>query len=411
MNLSAKIFSFLFLLAGSFSYGQMKQYNYKRELKGVSEQWHKIILPDDLFGKVSQDLSDLRIFGITASNDTIEAPYLLRLATEKILNKEVGFKVLNTSHNSKGYYFTFEVPTTEPVNQVLLNFSQLNFDWRITLEGSQDMKEWFTMLNNYRILSIKNELTDFQFTKLTFPASKYRYFRLQIESKVDPGLTSAEISLNETQHGTFREYSATITSKNENKQTRQTEINLELPLAVPVNYIKIGIADTFDYYRPVLIEYLTDSFHTEKGWKYNYSELASGTLNSMEENELKFPGKIVRKIKILISNQDNSPLTIDTIQIKGYEHELVARFTENANYYLVYGSSIHSRPDYDINRFTDKIPAMLSPLELGQELTIDKEQASITEPLFRNKAWLWSIMIVIIVTLGWFSLKMMRSKN
>lgn len=102
MKYPIRISCFLFLIATcSFSYGQMAEYNYKRELKEVSEPWSKIILPNEIFGKTSQDLSDLRILGLTASNDTIEAPFLLREITEKISRKEVAFKTLNASHNEK----------------------------------------------------------------------------------------------------------------------------------------------------------------------------------------------------------------------------------------------------------------------------------------------------------------------
>jgi hypothetical protein len=127
----------------------MAEYNYKQELNAASEQWSKIILPNEIFGKTSQNLNDIRIFGLTASNDTIEAPFLLREITEKILHKEVAFKTLNASLNEKGYYFTFEIPSIESINQIKLNFAQENFDWRIDLEGSQDQQEWFKLVENY----------------------------------------------------------------------------------------------------------------------------------------------------------------------------------------------------------------------------------------------------------------------
>ncbi len=85
MKLIIKPSTLLLLLVCSYSYGQIEQYNYKRELIGVSDQWHKVILTDEIFGKVSGNLSDIRIFGITANNDTIETPYLLRLTSEKLI--------------------------------------------------------------------------------------------------------------------------------------------------------------------------------------------------------------------------------------------------------------------------------------------------------------------------------------
>jgi hypothetical protein len=396
------------LITYSFSYGQIKEYNYKRELKGCSEQWHRIILPDEVFGKISQDLTDVRIFGITAGNDTIEAPYLLQLATEKISNKEVEFKILNTSRNDKGHYFTFEIPTTEPINQIKLNFKQKNFDWRIKLEGSQNQIDWFTVAENYRILSIQNETTDFQFTKLIFPSSQYRFFRIHIDSKEKPELTVAIIAQHEITDGTFRKYSIRKFDIRESRETKQTEIDIELQMPVSVSHLKIDVKDSFDYYRPVTIKYLTDSIKTEQGWKYNYSTLTSGILNSIEKNEFKFSSTTVHKLRILIHNQDNQPLTVDTIQVKGYVHGLVARFTEQATYFLTYGNKTATSPHYDLNRFTDKLPETLTTLELGNEMIIERKEVPVTDPLFKNKTWLWIIMTVIILLLGWFSVKMIR---
>ena len=100
---------------------------------------------------------------------------------EKVVRTEVDFKLLNTTNNEQGYYFTMEVPTEEPVNELKLNFKQDNFDWLLSLEGSQNQQEWFRIVDDYRILSIKNPETNYQFTKVTFPNTKYRFFRFQIK--------------------------------------------------------------------------------------------------------------------------------------------------------------------------------------------------------------------------------------
>lgn len=408
MKLRVKILACLLFFAYSFSYGQIKEYNYKRELKGISGQWHKIILPDEVFGKISQDLTDIRIFGITADNDTVEAPYLLHIATEKISSKEVEFNALNTSYNDQGYYFTFEIPATEPINQINLEFGQKNFDWRIKLEGSQNQNDWFTVAENCRILSIKNEETDFQFTRLTFPSSKYRFFRLLVDSKEKPELIVASIAQREIRDGTFKNFTIKKYDSKENRELKQTEINLELQLPVPVSHLKIDVIDSFDYYRPVTIKYLADSIKTEQGWKFIYRTLTTETLNSMEKVEFKFNSTTAQKLKINIHNQNNQPLNIDTILVKGYVHELLVRFTEKATYFLTYGNKTAARPYYDIDRFTDKVPVTLTTLDLGDELKIEKEEIPLIDPLFKNKTCLWAIMTIIILLLGWFSVKMIR---
>ncbi|HEY4788453.1 MAG TPA: DUF3999 family protein, partial [Bacteroidales bacterium] len=364
MKLKTRIATLLTIFACFSSYGQLNQYNYKREIKGIVNQWHKIVLPDDIFSKVTPGLSDIRIYGFTANHDTIEAPYLLKQTNEDVRSREVSFKTRNVSHNAKGYYFTFEIPTRETINNINLDFKQQNFDWKLKLEGSQNQQEWFTIVDDYRILSIENAQTDFQFTKVTFPISGYHFFRVCIASKEKPDLLEAKISKQEIIDGVFTNYPVRKVKTHQDKQNKRTEIDLDLGMPVPVCFVNIGVKDSFDFYRPFTIEYLADSFKTEQGWRYNYNTLANGTLNSFEKTGIKFSSTILRKLKITIHNLDNQPLTIDSFDIKGCRYELIARFTQPAVYYLAYGNSKADHPNYDIAQFTEKIPVTLASLEL-----------------------------------------------
>ena len=381
------------------SFGQTKQYKYKRELTGIKGEWNKIILPDDIFNKISRDFSDIRISSLNEKKDNIEAAYFLQIASENISIKEVVFDLINQSKNSDGYYFTFEIPAENSVNQIKLDFNQKNFDWKLNLEGSQNQQEWFSILEDYRIMSIKNALANFEFTKVAFPNSKYRFYRLFIKSKIKPELLSAKILLNETNNGSYKKYIAKSTEIIEENNKKQTLINVELNTPVPVCKLKIYTKNKFDYYRTVTIQELSDSFKTQQGWKYNYSNLISGTINSIENNGFGFNSTILKKLKIIIENQDNEPLQIDSVLVEGYIHELVARFTEPAKYYLTYGNNESTKPEYDIAHFKENIPATLNTLTLGEEVMIEKRPAKTIEPLFKNKLWLWAIMSIIIILL------------
>ncbi|MDW7691246.1 DUF3999 family protein [Flammeovirgaceae bacterium SG7u.111] len=408
MKLKINILFYLILLASPAAFGQMDKYDYQQELHGISDTWHKIVLPNELFGAVSQNLSDIRIYGITAANDTVEAPYLLRLSTDEVSTNEVSFKVFNASQNANDYYFTFEIPSAEPINQLKLAFEQQNFDWKVQLEGSQNQREWFTLVEDYRILSINNELTDFQFTKVIFPQAKYRYYRILIRSKEKPKLSEAQLSQYEQVAGALQTFSVQQFSTRENKNRKQTVSTISLEKSVPVSYLKIDVEQGFDYYRPVTIEYLTDSIKTEKGWNYHYSTLASGTLNSLDGNEFRFRSTTLQKLRIIVRNGDNASLKIRGVEAKGYTHELVTRFTEPATYILAYGNESARKPNYDIARFTNKIPKEISSLTLGEAIKITKEEAPQISPLFQNKNWLWGIMGTIILVLGFFSFRMMK---
>jgi hypothetical protein len=291
-----------------------------------------------------------------------------------------------------------------------LNFINGNFDWHVNLEGSQNQGEWYTIIEDYRILSIQNEMINYSFTTLKIPDSHYKYYRLSVPSNERPSLSSAKIYDLKIVEGEYRDYPVKAKKIHTSDKYKQTVIEISLPMPVPVSFLKLSVGDKIDYYRPMSIQYLLDSVKTEKGWKYNYSSLALGTLSSLEDNEYKFNERITNKLKVIIQNHDNQPLNNEALTVKGYVHELVARFNKPAEYYLVYGNKTAYKPNYDIINFQKNIPQELSKLTLAEEEEINKSGIPLIGPLFKNKAWLWAIMIIIILVLGWFSIRMLKSK-
>ena len=192
MMLKQKISLFILLMCGAFGLqAQTNQYRYKRELKGVSTNWHSLTLPNDIFKNAQSGLADLRIYGVKGK-DTVEVPYILEQSADQITVRETAFTIINQSSNPNGFFYTFQSAAAASINQIKLSFKQENFDWKVKLEGSNDNKEWFTVVDNYRILSIKNSNTDYQFTQLDFATAKYSYFRLAIKANEQPQLSAAK---------------------------------------------------------------------------------------------------------------------------------------------------------------------------------------------------------------------------
>lgn len=388
---------------------QLAQYSYQRALNGVSEQWHKVVLPSDIFAKTTQNLVDLRVFGIAASGDTLEIPYLLHVARAEVDQKNRNFRMLNTVKNERGYFFTFEIPTAEAVNQIELDFKQKNFDWRVRLEGSNNQQEWFTLLEDYRILSIQDDMTTFNYTQLKFPTASYRFFRMAIDSKESPELLSASILSSEVREGRMQQFPVKQMAIQQNKASKQTAIDIELPMPMRVSQLEVIVQDEVDFYRPLSIQYLSDSVSTPKGWHYTYTTLYTGTLQSFQKNAFLLEDRTLQKLKILISNQDNLPLTIAGVEVKGHEHELWLRVPDRTStYYLAYGNPQATRPSYDLSRFTDKVPFELLPLELGLEVILEKEAPLAVKPLFQDHKWLWAVLVLSLLMMGWFTVKMIR---
>ena len=403
----------LLLVAAMFfaaaTFGQQGDFLFKRKLENVSDKWHKIPIPDDVFSKINPDFSDLRVLGITPKKDTIEIPYLLNNPAKQEVLKEIPFRLINESEIGSSFYFTFDANSNEAINEIDLNFKETNFDWKIKLEGSQNLQEWFSIVDDYRILSIKNSLTNFQFTKLVFPESKYRYFRIFLKNSKKPVLKSARLIRKKLAEGTIKTYPVITQKIEEDKKQKQTVITLSLQEKVPVASLKITVNAGIDYYRPVTISFLADSSKSGNEWRYFYETLTSGILESTAPNSLAFESTIAKDLKIIIENSDNQPLKIDSVKVMGYQYYLTARFTEPADYFLFYGNKSASKPDYDIARFVENVPEKITTITPGKEEVLQNDAGKKTS-LFENKNWMWLIMGIIIMTLGWFSIRMIKKK-
>ncbi|WP_273277678.1 DUF3999 family protein [Maribacter polysiphoniae] len=397
------------LLFSAVALAQIGDYNTKSEIMGITEQWHSFELPPSVFTKVSDNLADIRIYGITPK-DTIEAPYLLRIEREKHIQKEIDFELVNTTNKQQDHYYTFEVPTKETLNGILLNFKNENFDWKVILEGSQEQSNWFTILEDARILAIKNEQTDYRFTQLNFPNAKYRYYRISFHSELTPSFKGANIYLDDRIEAKYNTIHIANLESSQDKDKKQTILQIVLDQRAPISFLSLDIANDFDYYRSFLLQYAHDSVATEKGWKYNYRTLTRGTLNSVEKNEFTFNSVLAKRLRVIIEDHDNQPLNIKNATAKGYVHQIIARFTGKAEYFLVYGNKNAHLPNYDLAHTSKNIPSSLTQVNLGEAIPIPKKQEDKIAPLFENKFWLWAVMGVIILVLGGFTLKMMTKK-
>lgn len=384
---------------------------YQRDLDGVSDQWHSITLPTAIYGKINADFSDLRIAGIKSDGDTIESPYIIRVLSDKKISNRVSFNLINRVKSKDGHYYTFEILGNNSINHIDLDFNKTNFNWSIDLEASNDQQAWFSVLEHYRIVSIKNDYTNYTFTTLNFDEAKYKYFRLYIPENKNPQFSKASILNSSVTMGKYVAPSVLSQQIADNKELNQTEISIELDEVLPVSNLKLNVIDSFDYYRPITIQYVIDSIENNTGWHYVYSTIMKSTLSSFDKAAFRFPDIIIKKLKLIIKNGDNEPLHFDKSVVKGNVHQIIARFSEPAQHYLLYGNKNSHVPNYDIGRFKSKIPMKTKGLIIGAENKIEvKKEPDTNKPLFENSNWLWAIMLIVIAILGWFSVNMLKNK-
>ncbi len=386
-------------------------YKRKIELKKDSLNWNSVEIPDEMYDKVKSDLSDIRIFGFK-DNDTIEIRYTIHKNPDFEFDRNQELKIINQSVSDGKYYFTVQT-SNETLNQLGLKFRNENFDWKVNLEGSHNQSQWFTVLDDYRILAIHNSETNYRFEDLFFSDSQYKYYRISINSQEQPNLQKVYSNHYHSKDSLeFRTITIDKLVTKTDKKNKITTIEFSLEKPVPVYSVSLIPSKIIDYNRTVTVEYLQDSTKTEKGIIKHYSYFSSGILSSEHSREFSSSGrnsKFIKDFKITINNEDNQPLEIHSVVLKTFYFNILLSVDDyDSEYYLYYGNQNSFAPSYDAYYFNN---VEKNKVYLSEEITITQKEEITSTPLFENKLWLWGIMILTIVILGYFSVNMVFNKE
>lgn len=401
-----KLFLLFLLMVAPQVFGQ-SGYQYRRKLSGIHDEWHRIELPDDLFDHLQSGLNDIRIKGIVAPGDTVEAPYLLHVEDAREKLKLVPMTRLNKVQRDGAYFYTFQSDEGEVINQIDLEFSLSDYNWNVRLEGSHNRKDWFTVTDHYRILSFDSPDGKLEFNTLYFPDADFTYYRIRIPTDSDPFLRSARLWHRESDKGTIRRYQPESFKVYQDGQ--KTIVDISLKHATPVEWITLKVDAPYDYYRETSVYCSREDTLSPDESRRGYVHTGFGVLNSIRSSGFHVGNVIARHWRLVIDNFDNDPLDITGAEFSGPVHTLIARFTEDADYFLVYGKKTAYSPRYDVTHFLDLLPEKMTSLRLGKEEEIAAAASLAEQPsVFRSEGWIWAIMSVVILVLGWFTLKMLR---
>lgn len=396
------LFSFLIVCSGVVAQPAFK---YKRAIMSVErEGWYTLTLPDEIFRDLNRGLTDLRLLSISGS-DTVEVPYVLKVQEDEIIEQKFDLPLFNKSTLGRSLYLTFELRPSRKVNYLNLEFEEENYLGHVTVEGSDDRLQWFDIAKEERIASVKKEDNDYVLSSVRFPLSAYRYLRLRVDSDTPLRFRKASFAYDSVRPGNHHDVALTWRTKTD-RESRHSTVDIEMNAYGPVNTLNLEIDSDMDFYRHFRLEYVRDSTQTQKGWVRLYQQIAEGYLTSFEPSTIRFPVVLTKHLRLVISDRDNPPLRIRKMSGVG-PYVIITSHLKPGDNFLFYGGGAMREPSYDLAHFRDRIPEHTAAAVLGdaEEIVIDEDD---TRPLFENPVWLWSIMGVMIVGLGFFTIRMMR---
>lgn len=401
-----KLVLIILLFSPFLSFAQ--NFRFKKDIPKSVKGWNEIVLDADIYKHASKDLSDLRILGINTKGDTLEAPYILRNYSDEEDISTITCKPYNKVNNATGFYATFKVPNKVFISSCKLLFANINYDWLVQLEGSNDETNWFNINENQRIINLDNETIEFDHSILEFEPTNYSYYRIWVKNPTEKvTLEAVTITTSTSTPITKPTYKISPKFKVENKN-KTTYIDIKLAAPVPIYSLSVKFSEKIDFYRPATISYGTiDTNITDDGFTERFENETSTIFTSMDKNPIILGSSITDHILIAIQNGHNMPLEIGSIELNALNYKLITRISKSASYALYYGDNELYFPQYDIVQFEESIPANLNVINLSEEEPIEPQQ-----PLASNKpiskVWLWIMMFVLIGLLFLFSVKMLK---
>ncbi len=406
-----KLFLFINMFAALFLFSEEHEIQYVQEIMLSGEKDYKeIVLDKDVITKSSRNFRDIRIVDEAGNNvpyfiynsfsysnmmDTsFESEYIGSFIkeeeNEKIEDSEIG--------DSKIYeYFDFRIIKQEHSdvygNQLKLETKNSGFAEMVEIFGSHDGIHWtpVTEAFMYDVGEISQKTVSFNHIE------KYSYYRIKAKEKAlqMQSLTLSYIEVTEDS-GLFADYFHPVFSIEE--KDRNTLIT------IPKSEIRFLYIDGIHFETK-------GTFQRELEVFYQYDEIYRFPFRGelLEKNFVTLDRQIPDEdLIVTIYNADDKPLEITNITINYGLQKLVFNAAEGGLFFLEYGDSSLTKPDYDIANYGEYIlKEGLDSCVLGEV----KERA-VSEPktffsmssakLFMNISIILAAVILLIIIFAGF---------
>ena len=316
----------------------------------VAPGMYDVTVPLAVFDKSGGDLGNLRLFD--SSNREIPYAILVRKEVDEVEEFEGSlFNHAQVGSASEASVDLGEDPDEH--NQVEIQTLGTNFRRQVSIEGSDNNRDWRTLNNSGLLLSFQSENNAVESNRVSYPASRYRYLRVRVQrdSLTDneaPRITGVKAMKAVREKGELASWSVPVPSYQllRNQGAHASVWTIDLGARAPCDRLTLEVeADSFS--RPFQVESVNDSEHA--------TLIASGTLTRHSGDEAKpmvivFDyEQIVRKLRLQITDYSNPTLNITSIQASAPARQLVYELKEPTSQplRLYFGNASVPAPHYD----------------------------------------------------------------
>ncbi|HXA02429.1 MAG TPA: hypothetical protein VNW99_10605, partial [Cytophagaceae bacterium] len=402
MNRIILFFACTVILFPRFSHAQ--EFRREASISAVEkEQYYKILLNPQVSSQLRSDYGDLRIYDQKGK----EIPYLIQrssvVVTENKFNK---YKIQDYKKKKGGSELIIRNPEKSKIDNINVRIRNADVSKNMRLSGSDDNKSWYIIRQNYFFTPPYSEgkSSESEFM-IDFPLSDYEYYKIDIDDSLSNPLNvlAAGYYQQQMEHESYIDLPSPKIVQRDSAKQQKSYLDISFDKPYYMNKILFVADSKNDYYRNA------DIFYKVPGSKV-FSFFNTKTLSSRTENSLEADKLFAKDFQLVIYNEDDAPLKISGMKASEKKSYIIANLTAGEIYTIKFSSPSLLVPNYDLRHFQDKIPAVLPELAAGEVKDIEAKKEKVAEnlPFFRSTWFVWGAIILVVLLLGFMSVKMVR---
>lgn len=369
----------------------------------------RLPLSAEIYDHAQSSLADLRL----VDDQGKETPYALYEHQAKTTEEAYSPKFYNLAVLPNAYStFTLDLGKEALNNKMHIKTGSKDFKRRVEISGSLDGRNWLIIKNDSYIFDFRGD-ENVQLTTIHYPENRYRFLRVKVWNGHDRplDLQGATVQLESVTQPKRVPRPFQLISREEDRKTRTSVCRFDLKYAnIPVDFLKVDTPED-NFSRLIEIWVSRDGKEWSRQLQSEFYHFRADRTSS-QKNAFVFPEARMRYVKVIIYNQDDSPLQLSLFDFEGVEKDIVFQPRSGRQHRLYYGNPRAAAAQYDLAKFSGYMNVSdLQQGEFGQEV-INPDFAPVppwkpwTE---RHPAVFWSLLVFMVVNLGVYVVRLMLS--
>ena len=370
--------------------------------------FYRIFISSDIAVHLNTSFSNVRIYD---SQET-EIPYLLQDEAPSYISQEFKeYKILEKRQDPGCCTsLTLHNPDQNVVNSISLVIRNADVTKEAVLLGSDDRQHWFALKQQFILYPAENNSGTSEIKIVDFPLSNYTYYSLRIDDSTSAPLNilSAGYFQGIRNAGKYTEIPLRKILSTDSLKQKKTYLHFQFDTLRIVDKLELSMKGSTYFLRKAFLYQLKERT-LKTGTKETYYDLIQEVeLNSKHPTHIELPGTKVSDLLLVIENEDNPSLEVGYGKAFQLNRYLTAFLKKEKKYTLKIGDAQLPAPVYDLVFFKDSIPANPPTLTTGETHIFEKGNTAQTFTFFTTKAFIWAAVVLVIVVLGFMSVRLLK---